>query len=163
MAPMQWPAPSTSSSTHISPGSRLTPATVHPHMVMAARPRCLWPGVAPFADNRGHIIASVNWLHSQAADAANRPWRVRIVRSSILLGHHGHAVTDQSSDPNCLQRHRALFRLWWGDHQRPADNGHTGDQLWPRRRAAAVHLRRTAHQQFPGRRLPETRCMTRTM
>jgi outer membrane receptor protein involved in Fe transport len=29
---------------------------------------------APFADDRVHVIASFNWLHSQAADAANRPW-----------------------------------------------------------------------------------------
>lgn len=29
---------------------------------------------APFADDRLHVIASFNWLHSEAADAANRPW-----------------------------------------------------------------------------------------
>ncbi len=29
---------------------------------------------APFDDDRVHVIASFNWLHSQAADAANRPW-----------------------------------------------------------------------------------------
>ncbi len=29
---------------------------------------------APFADDRLHVIASFDWLHSQAADAANRPW-----------------------------------------------------------------------------------------